>query len=226
MADVVDVVRGKIVDYDERTHELHIVATYEDFATLCRREYSNVEVRMVDGRRLSNQQRRMCYALIRSIADWMGDIPSETKELLKLEFVRTELLDCMDTFSLSNAPMSLVAAFQSWLVRFIVRNDIPVKKPLLTFVDDIEDYVYACLASKKCAICGQRADLHHIDRIGMGRDRTDVIHEGLEVLPLCRTHHTEAHGMTDSEFFERYHLDGGVKADKTICKIYGLKVKK
>jgi len=60
----------------------------------------------------------------------------------------------------------------------------------------------------------------------MGRDRTDVIHEGMEALPLCREHHTQAHGMPDAEFFKLYHIDGGINLDKTLCKIYGLKARK
>jgi len=45
-------------------------------------------------------------------------------------------------------------------------------------------------------------------------------------LPLCREHHTEVHTIGQSAFFARYHLDGGIIADKTICKIYGLNTKK
>lgn len=70
---------------------------------------------------------------------------------------------------------------------------------------------------KKCAVCGRKADLHHIDRVGMGRDRDDICHEGLEALPLCREHHQEARTMPDSEFFGRYHLD------RTLCRIWKLK---
>ena len=70
------------------------------------------------------------------------------------------------------------------------------------------------------------AELHHVDRVGMGRDRTDILHEGMEALPLCREHHAEAHTMPDAEFFEKYHLDGGVVLDKTLCRIYKLKHRK
>lgn len=225
MRDVVDVVTGTIVAYDERTHELTIKAVYDDVPAMIRREYNTVQIRLIDSRPLSAKQRRMCYAMIREIADWMGETPPETKELMKLEFIRTELLESMDVFSLSDAAMSVVAAFQSWLARFIVRNEIPTKKPMLEYIDDIDDYVYACLAVKRCVICGAHADLHHVDRVGMGRDRDDIIHEGMSVLPLCREHHTEAHERPDEEFFSRYHLNGGVPADRTICKLYGLKSK-
>lgn len=61
--------------------------------------------------------------------------------------------------------------------------------------------------------------------VGMGRDRTDIIHEGMEVLPLCREHHQEAHTMPDADFFARYHLPGGVTMDRTLCRLYGLKAR-
>lgn len=226
MTAVIDRVRGKITGYDERRGVVTIEAPYEDFVTMCRREYKEVEITMLDSRPLSDKQRRSCYAMIREIADWMGEIPDSAKEFLKVDFLRTELLEMSRMFSLSDAPMSVVAAFQSWLARFIVLNEIPTRKPMLEYVDDIDDYVYACLINKKCPICGAKADLHHVDAIGIGRDRTEIIHEGLEVLPLCREHHTEIHTIGKAEFLKRYHLNGGIPADKTICRIYGLKKKK
>lgn len=226
MAALNETVRGRIADYDEKRGEVIIRAPYSDFATMCRREYRDVEIRLIDSRPLSDRQRRCCYAMIREIADWAGDEASEVKEYLKTDFWAAELMDTADTmFSLSNAPMSIVAGFQRWLARFIVRNDVPCKKSLLSYVDDVDDYVYACLASKKCAICGKHADLHHVDAIGMGRDRDEIIHEGMPVLPLCREHHQEAHTMPLKEFLGKYHLNGGIPADKTICKLYRLKAR-
>lgn len=227
MADVIDRVRGKIVDYNERRKVVIIEAPYDDFVRMCRREYKEVEITMLDSRPLSEKQRRNCYAMIREIADWMGDAPESVKEFLKVDFLRSELLEMSRMFSLSDAPMSVVAAFQKWLARFIVRNEIPTRRPMLEYVDDIGDYVYACLIEKKCPVCGKKADLHHYENIGMGRDRDTIIHEGMEVLPLCREHHTEVHTIGRDSFMKKYHLgDHGIEADKTICKIYGLNTKK
>ena len=224
---VIDRAIGIITDYDERRNIVHVEIPFDNFARLCNRKYMEVEVQFLDPRPLSGKQRRSCYAMIREIADWSGDTTEAIKEALKLDFWCGELLEMADTmFSLSNAPMSIVAAFQSWLARFIVRNDVPTKKPMLEYVDDIGDYVYACLIAKKCPICGKHADLHHIDAVGMGRDRDDLIHEGMEVLPLCREHHTEIHTIGKTEFLRRYHLNGGVPADKTICRIYKLKARR
>ncbi len=227
MKSPVDTVKGRIVGYDERRGELLIRAPYADHYTMTKREYSQVLVQPIDGRPLSDKQRRMCYSLLHAISDYCGQDIHSTKEYLKIRFLADDLGETADKiFSLSNAPMSLVAAYQRYLVRFILEFDIPCDFSLLEYVDDVGDYIYSALVTKKCCICGAPTDLHHVDRIGMGRDRTDVIHEGLEVLPLCREHHGEAHTMSDEEFFDRYHIPGGVTMDKTLCRMYGLKARK
>nr|DAG22068.1 MAG TPA: Putative HNHc nuclease [Bacteriophage sp.]DAO87709.1 MAG TPA: Putative HNHc nuclease [Caudoviricetes sp.] len=223
----VDTVKGRIVGYDERTQELLIRAHYDDWYTMTKRGYKECLVQPLDARPLSDRQRKMCYALLREISDYTGQDVHSAKEYLKLRFLADDFGETADRiFSLSNAPMSLVCAFQRYLVRFIVEYDIPCRVPLLEYVDDVHDYIYACLIAKKCCITGRPAELHHIDRVGMGRDRDDIIHEGMEVLPLYREMHQEAHTMGDREFFEKYHLPGGVVMDKTLCRIYKVKAKR
>ena len=223
----VDTVKGRIVAYDERTGEVTIKAVYDDWYTMAKRGYRVCLVQLVDSRPLSDKQRKACYAMLGEIADYTGQGKDPTKEWMKIKFLTEDLEQTADKiFSLSNAPMSLVCAFQRFLVRFILDWDIPCKFPLLTMVDDVPDYIYHCLVTKKCCICGLPTDLHHIDRVGMGRDRTDIIHEGMEALPLCRTHHTEAHTMPDADFLNKYHLPGGITLDRTLCRMYGLKTRK
>lgn len=220
----VDTITGRIEEYDERRGELTIRAPYSDWPTMVKRGYKECLVQLIDSRTLSDKQRRACYALIGAISDHTGVGKDPTKEWLKIKFILEDLEGTADQiFSLSNAPMSLVCAFQRFLVRFILDWDIPTKFSLLDMVDDVPDYIYACLISKKCVACGRPAELHHVDRVGMGRDRTDILHEGLEALPLCREHHAEAHTMPDSEFFEKYHLPGGIELDRTLCRMWKLK---
>lgn len=222
-----ETVKGRIVGYDERTGELLIRARYDDWLTMTRREFKECLVQPIDSRPLSDKQRRACYALLREISDYTGMGREQTKELMKLKFLAEELQETADSiFSLSNAPMSLVCAFQRFLVRFILDWDIPCNFPLLNFVDDVQDYVYSCLVNKKCCVCGARADLHHVDHVGMGRDRREIVHEGMKALPLCREHHTEAHAIGQDSFKQKYHLNDGIEIDKTIAKIYKLKTRK
>jgi hypothetical protein len=215
-------IKGKIIDINADGNA--IIQAPIDTYIFTHRKVKEAYIDYIDSRPLSDKQRRMCYALINAIAEWSGETAEGTKTALKLDFWQSHVETLADKiFSLSNAPMSLVAEFQRYLVRFIIDNDIPLKFPLLDYVDDIKDYTYACLIHKKCVVCGKRADLHHIDAIGMGNDRNDVQHIGREVISLCREHHTEIHTLGKSEFMEKYHLEGGIEADKTILKIYGLK---
>lgn len=216
-----DVVKGKIVDVDEGV--VTIRCRYDDWFTLTKRQYKDVLVQLIDARPLSDKQRRMCYALLREISNYSGESVDRTKQHLKIDFLANSFGETADKiFSLSNAPMSLVAEFQRYLVRFILDWDIPCSFSLLEYVDDISDYIYGCLINKKCVVCGKRADLHHVDQVGMGRDRKEIIHEGLEVLPLCRIHHNEAHTIGKRSFFDKYHFDNGIVLDKTLCKLYHL----
>lgn len=226
MKSPIDTVKGKIVkEYPEQNYAL--VAVPYDWVTASHRQYKECLVQFIDSRPLSDRQRKMCYALLREISEYTGMTTERTKEIMKIKFMADDLEQTAEQiFSLSNAPMSLVCAFQRFLIRFILDWDIPCRFPLLDYVDDIPDYIYSCLIAKKCCITGRPAELHHVDRVGMGRDRTDICHEGMEVLPLTRELHQEAHTMTDQDFFEKYHLTGGIVLDKTLCKIWKLKERK
>ena len=219
-----ETVKARIVGYDERRGELLIRAPYDDWFTMTKREFKECLVQPIDSRPLSDKQRRMCYSLLRAISDETGMGLDPTKNYMKLKFLAEYLEETADKiFSLSNAPMSLVCAFQRFLIHFVLDWDIPCNFSLLEYADDVNDYIYHCLMTKKCCICGKPADLHHVERVGMGRNRNDIIHEGMEALPLCREHHQEAHTMPDEEFFNKYHIPGGIVLDKTLCRIYGLK---
>ena len=227
MKSPIDTVKGRIVGYDERTQEVLIRAKYDDWYTMTKRGYKECLVQMKDSRPLSDKQRRTCYALIGAISDYTGMGKDPAKEWLKIKFLLEDLEATADQlFSLSDAPMSLVCAFQRFLVRFILDWDIPTKFSLLDMVDDVPDYIYACLITKKCCITGRAATLHHVDRVGMGRDRTDILHEGMEALPLSPELHAEAHTMTNQDFLDKYHLPGGIVLDKTLCRIWKLKARR
>lgn len=215
-------VKGKIIDLKE--DGTAIIACKVNIGQFVHRQIKECYIDLIDSRPLSDKQRRMCYALINAIAEWSGSSQESVKQAFKMEFWAGRIDTLVDKiFSLANAPMSLVAEFQKFLIDFIIENDVPLNFPLRDYVDDIEHYTYMCLVHKKCAVCGKRADLHHIDAIGMGNDRNEVQHLGREVLSLCREHHTEIHAIGKADFMAKYHLNGGITADRTILKIYGLR---
>lgn len=190
-----------------------------------RRGFLKVEIILWDGRRISPEQRRKCYALLGEIAEYTDGIRTaetvdEQKRLLKMEFMlrRMEATE-RRMFSLADCDMSTAREFITYLIDFIIANDIPTRVPLIDNCDDIAAYMYACTMHRKCAVCGKPADIHHCEgsRIGTGVDCTKVHQLGREVLPLCRVHHTELHTMAESEFIKKYHLQS-VKLDEALCK--------
>lgn len=190
-----------------------------------RRGFLKVEIILWDGRRISPEQRRKCYALLGEIAEYTDGIRTaetvdEQKRLLKMEFMlkRMEATE-RRMFSLADCDMSTAREFITYLVDFIVANDIPTRVPLIDNCDDIAAYMYACTMHRKCAVCGKPADIHHCEgsRIGAGVDRAKAHQLGREVLPLCRVHHTELHAMPESEFIAKYHLEK-VKLDEALCR--------
>ena len=73
------------------------------------------------------------------------------------------------------------------------------------------------------AICNQPAEVHHVDRVGMGRDREAIVHVGLNAIALCRRHHEEAH-RREKALFADYHIYG-IKLDRHLCKVLSLNQK-
>lgn len=215
---------GKITDINE-TGVASIKAIVPDMNRAVLRKYSTVHIIFDDGRRISCTQRRKCYALLGEIAEYTDGIRTaetvdEQKRLLKMEFMlrRMEATE-RRMFSLSDCDMSTAREFITYLIDFIIANDIPTRVPLIDNCDDIAAYMYTCTMHRKCAVCGRPADIHHCEgsRIGAGVDRKKAHQLGREVLPLCRVHHTELHAMPESEFIAKYHLQK-VKLDEQLCK--------
>lgn len=215
---------GEIQDVKEDGMAV-ITAGLPDLDRALLRQYKKVEIILPDGRRISPEQRRKAYALIGEITEYVdgirnADTIEEQKGLLKMEFMlrRMEATE-RRMFSLSDCSVTTAREFITYLVDFIIANDIPTRVPLIENCDDIQRYIYACLMHRKCAVCGKPADIHHCEgsRIGAGVDRTQVHQLGREVLPLCRVHHTELHAMPESEFVKKYHLQA-VKLDEHLCK--------
>lgn len=76
-----------------------------------------------------------------------------------------------------------------------------------------------CLVYKKCCISGKRAELHHVDKVGMGRNRNEITHIGMKALPLSRKYHIEVHTIGQKAFEAKYHVFG-VKIDEVIASKY------
>lgn len=220
-----EIVTGAIVEFKEDGSAL-ISIKLPSVERACDRKYSTVEVGLPDGRTITPEQRKKAWALLGDIAEWQGDQREYLNQLFKLKFVMESLATLRrEIFSLSDCDVTTAREYISYLVDFIIRWDIPTKRPLSELCEDIQRYVYTCLLNKKCAVCGRiGADLHHVDRVGMGRNRNTICQIGMQVMSLCREHHSECHQHGEGVFLDKYHLES-VAMTKELGKVYELSVK-
>ncbi len=185
------------------------------------RSKGRIEVRIDDGRSLSSEQRKKIFAIIRDISLWSGHEPEFIRRYLTWDFCSNK---GYEWFSLSDVSMTVAKEFISFLIDFCFYWSVPTMDSLLNETDDISQYLYSCLEHRKCAICNKRAQVHHVDRIGMGRDREKIVHLGLNAIALCGKHHTEAH-LDEKAFFEKHHVYG-IKLDAYLCECLKLNTKR
>ena len=196
--------------------------TSEDRAWLRSRGSPVGVLELPDAYKVSRAQQKKAHALLRAICVWSGYTPMETiKVLTKEMFLDSQVPTLAETFSLSNCSREIAKLYISWLIDFCLLHDISCGEPLYKLCEDIPKYVYMALIHKRCAVCGQKAELHHVDAVGMGRNRKEIIHLGMRILPLCREHHTEIHKTGKTDFLNRYILEP-VKVDERIAEIYKL----
>ena len=163
------------------------------------------ELRLDDPRYISSRQRKAIYATVNDISDWYGDVPEYMKEILKAYFI---IEYDLNYFSLGNCSVTTARKFLDYLIEFALKHDISLSESGLERTDNIDRYLWMCLKHRKCAICGNKADLHHVQAIGAGRNRKTVDDSKNLKMALCRTHHTEAHTIGVDSFNAKYKVKG------------------
>ena len=188
-------------------------------------EHLSDEVRVfwADNRCISAEQRRKAWALMTEIAAYQGQDKEDVYREQSAAFSIKNFESLQGhLFHLSTATVSEARDFINLLIEIIIEYGIPTKEPLYGLCDDITRYVYACLMNKKCAVCGRKTELHHVDHVSMGYNRKEINHIGMRCLPLCREHHMEAHSIGQTAFDAKYHLEP-IPIDEQIARKYGLK---
>ncbi len=188
---------------------------------LDKREITNFGVEFLDNRSASETQKNSVHMIISDISRWSGHWENELRQFLKDRFC---YINEIEPFSMRYVDMTTCREFITFLIDFCLHHGVTMRHRLGDLTEDTKAYVYKCLEYRKCAVCGDaNADIHHCEgsRIGMGRDRTQIIQIGLKCVPLCRVHHNECHNG-ELTFLTRERLEG-VTLDKYLCKSLGLR---
>ena len=62
---------------------------------------------------------------------------------------------------------------------------------------------------KHCSLCHKQKPIepHHIDQIGMGRDRKKPLREHYTAIPVCRQCHTEYHDLGKNRYCSKHQVN-------------------
>ena len=179
----------------------------------------NGEIRIDDGRRISSEQRKKIYALIKDISEYTGHHPEYLKEHMKYDFMVKEDIDY---FSLSTVDMTKARYFIEHILEFCFEWNMPLSNKTHELAKEINNYLYLCLSHRKCAVCGEKADIHHHENlVGMGMDRNKHDHINSKYISLCRTHHNECHTIGHKTFEDKYKIKA-IKLDERTIKRLGI----
>lgn len=185
------------------------------------KQITDVEIRLDDGRHISNEQRGKIFATLKDIALYTGDVPEYLRSILTYNYCTEAGLPI---FSLSDCSIDVARGFINYLIEFVLFHNIPLSDIAINRTDDIDKYLYSCLKHRRCAITGLAgADIHHVtgSRVGMGHDRLKVDHSNLEIIALNREWHNKVHNEGETDVFEAYKIYG-IKGDNILLDKLGL----
>lgn len=170
-----------------------------------RKSSRRAELIVFDGRSITPEQRKKIYAMMSDISAWTGYYPEELKDRMKYLYIEKT---GKEMFSLATCSIETARQFLDIIIDFALENSIPLRESGIERTEDIYNYLVSCIHHKKCCICGRPADIHHLDAIGMGNDRTHYDDSKNEIIALCRMHHTIAHNRGRESFCNLYHVFG------------------
>ena len=177
------------------------------------------ELRFLDPRSFSVDQRKYYYALLGDISAFTGHLIEEVDDNTRWKFKALTGRN----ISLSNGSnntkddvvlLTNIALDLAFELNVSLSNKIPIPDK------NLEYYFYKCLTHRKCCICGKHADIDHFDEtVGMGRNRKEVDKTKFTYCALCRSHHTLKHTIGLTEFKKRFHVYGITLNAETIKRL-------
>ncbi len=182
-----------------------------------------IDWELADRRKLRAKQRRLFFALINDIVQWSVMPQEYIKDMFYLQYsaYTGKEISLADS---SKTSVSDVNVLIDLVIDFMFEWNVPFKEGYKQLPREERYFIYQCCRHRRCLVCGDSADIHHLDTVGMGVDRRKVDHTQKHVMPLCRTHHENYHQLGAEKFAELYHVPiNGIKLDAETLKKLGVK---
>lgn len=176
------------------------------------------ELRFLDPRSFSVDQRKYYYALLGDISAFTGHLIEEVDDNTRWKFKALTGRNISLSNGSSNTKddvvlLTNIALDLAFELNVSLSNKIPIPDK------NLEYYFYKCLTHRKCCICGKHADIHHVNAVGMGSNRKKVDNSWREFMALCRKHHQLIHTIGLTAFKEKYKVYGITLNAETIKRL-------
>lgn len=182
------IITGQIIENNDG--QILISASVPNYL-IEKQNITTVEIEIVDGRNITRRQQMKFWAIMGDFADYTGYDPDQARQLFELLYMAKT--GC-DYFSLSAkdpdkaVDMTTASDFIQFVVDYCLEHSIPIKDAL-DRSPDIGRYLYMCLATRTCCLCGKKAEVH------LTRDGA---------VALCRSHRLKA--IDTPDFMELNHI--------------------
>ena len=164
----------------------------------------DVELNIIDGRKITIKQRKKIFALLNDIYAYTGQPIESLREMFQFYL---EMMKGYDSISLSDCSVTVARELIEVIIMWVFQHDIPLNYKTSDLMKEDKAFLYMTVLKRKCAICGKHAELAHRYAIGRGRNRNKMDHYGNQVLGLCSSHHREQHQIGIDSFNKKYHLE-------------------
>lgn len=176
------------------------------------------DVNVVDPEQISVKQRKLIFGLLNDIDRHTGQPVEDLRSMFQgyVQYVH----GFKERISLSNCDMKTASLIIETILAWCFFNEIPLLKKNIMMMKDDKSLIYLCIIKRKCIICGEKAELAHMQAVGRGRNRNKIDHYGNKILPLCHNHHKQQHSMGIKSFNEHYLLeDAWMEVDERLNKM-------
>lgn len=205
----VDNIRGEIIEQKGRLVTIRLIDDI-NVQEATQRRYNGkyyAYLTIVDPNSITDLQRKHFYALMGDLEEYTGTPIEAWESKIKYEFMLEEVLDAFPSLAVGAMSKTTASKLLEFVISFCIANDIPFRKQQFYLTTDASNMLYALTMKRLCVVCGKpNSEIHHVDAIGMGRDREKYDHTQSRFLCLCREHHTETHQIGGQEFMSKYHV--------------------
>jgi hypothetical protein len=158
----------------------------------------DVNFEVIDGKKITVQQRKKIFALLNDIYLFTGQPQEDLRQQFQFYL---EMIKGYEPISLTDTTRRIASELIEVIIAWVFQHDIPLNYKTSDLMKEDNYFIYLSTINRTCVVCGKKnADLAHRYAVGRGRNRNTIDHYGNEVLALCRRHHQTQHDMGIQSF--------------------------